>query len=67
MVWGYKYMKQIYIEHDNGIKDQYGFSVEEIFSESEIKTLIKSYEGCGITVYGWGVLLIIKRLFEGRK
>jgi len=54
MVWGYKYMKQIYIEHDNGIKDQYGFSVEEISSESEIKTLIKSYEDCGIVVYGWG-------------
>lgn len=46
-------MIQILIEHDNGIKGQHGFSEEEISSESEIESLIKSYEDCGITVYGW--------------
>lgn len=46
-------MKQIWIEYDNGIKGQHGFSEEEISSESEIEALIKSYEDCGIAVYGW--------------
>lgn len=46
-------MIQIWIEHDNGIKDQHGFSEEEISSEAEIEPLIKSYENFGITVYGW--------------
>jgi len=46
-------MKTIWIEHDNGIKGQHGFSEEEIFSDSEIETIVKDYENCGITVYGW--------------
>lgn len=46
-------MMEIWIEHDNGIKGQHGFSEEEITSESEIDALIKSYEDCGITVYRW--------------
>ena len=46
-------MKQVLIEHDNGIKGQHGFSEEEISSETEIESLIKSYEYCGIVVYRW--------------
>lgn len=46
-------MEKIWIEHDNGIKGQHGFSEEEISAEAEIDALIKSYEDCGITVYGW--------------
>lgn len=46
-------MKQIWIEHDNGIKGQHGFSEEEISSESEIESVIKNYKDCEITVYGW--------------
>ena len=46
-------MKRIWIEHDNGITDQHGFSEEDISSESEIESVIKSYEACGIVVYGW--------------
>lgn len=48
-------MKLLVIEHDNGVKGQHGFSDEEIFSESEIKNVIKSYEYHGITVYGWTI------------
>ena len=50
---GDKYMKSLVIEHDNGIKGQHGFSEEEISSKSEIKSIIKSYEDYGITIYGW--------------
>jgi len=50
---GRYYMETIWIEHDNGIKGQHGFSEEEISSEVEIDALIKSYEDCGIVVYGW--------------
>ncbi len=46
-------MKTVLIKHDNGIKGQHGFSEKKIFSDSEIKTIIKNYEKCGITVYGW--------------
>lgn len=48
-----KHIKTIWIEHDNGIQGQHGFSEEKISSEAEINDLIKSYENCRITVYGW--------------
>ena len=46
-------MKTIWIEHDNKLKGQHGFSEEEISSETEIESLVKEYEDCGIVVYGW--------------
>lgn len=52
-MYGDGHMKTIWIEHDNGIKGQHGFSEEEISSESDIKDVIKSYEDCGIVVYRW--------------
>lgn len=48
-------MKTLIIEHDNGVRGQHGFSDEEIFSKSEIESVVKSYEGHGIIVYGWKV------------
>lgn len=43
-------MKSLVIEHDNGVRGQHGFSDEEIFLKSEIESVIKSYEDCGIIV-----------------
>lgn len=48
-------MKIMWIEHDNGIKGQHGFSDEEIFLDSEIETIIEKYKNRGITVYRWGI------------
>ena len=52
---GGEHMKLLVIENDNGVKGQHGFSDEEILSDHEIDSVIKSYENHGITVYGWKV------------
>lgn len=49
--------KKLYlvIEHDNGIKGQYGFTDYEVDSVEEAEEIVKSYKECSITVYNYTV------------
>lgn len=44
-------MKEILIEHDNGVKGRRGVTEYEINSYSDIETILKGYDDLGVIVY----------------
>lgn len=44
---------KLVIEHDNGVKGQWGVTEHEIKDKSEIESIIKSYHNCEIVVYDY--------------
>lgn len=50
---GGKYNMTLVIEHDNGIKAQWGVTEHEINEKSEIESIIRRYHNCGIVVYNY--------------
>lgn len=49
--------KKLYlvIEHDNGVKGQYGFTDYDVDSIEEAEKIVESYKNDGITVYNYTV------------
>jgi hypothetical protein len=45
----------VIIWHDNGVKNQEGFTVETIKNENEIQDILNKYSEAGITVYKWHI------------